>query len=95
MVETIEVPPVSFEAFKLIATGTFWFEARGNRVVFRNGFRLFGDDGEDPPEETLVVAQQIGGNYGTVVDASDVAQLIADLLNQNLSPLKVAEAQRK
>jgi hypothetical protein len=68
-----------------MANGTFHFEAKGDRVVYLNNFFLSGDEQDCAPEETLLTAQTVKGNYGTVIEAHNVAQTIADFLNENLS----------
>lgn len=58
------------------------FEAHGNRVVFKNVWFLFAEDPtSEVPEEVLLVAQSIGGNYGLMMSGADVATYIAHLLN--------------
>lgn len=94
MTETVELPEVPLESLEALATGIFWFEAKGNRIFFKNGFRLFGDDGEDAPEEVLLTVQSIGGNYGTVVEAAELARFLTNTLNRRLSPRKFLEASR-
>ena len=58
------------------------FEARGNRVVFKNRWYLFAEDPvSEAPEEILLVAESIGGNYGPMMSGAAVAQHIVSLLN--------------
>ena len=57
------------------------FEARGNRVLFNNPFFLFGDDREPPPMELLLTVTAVGGNYGEVLNAEEVARYVAEVLN--------------
>ncbi len=59
------------------------FYGVGNKVCYKSRYFLFGGDpGSAAPEQTLLVARTVEGNYGVVISAQDVADLVAKILNE-------------
>ncbi|TSC68508.1 MAG: hypothetical protein G01um101456_621 [Parcubacteria group bacterium Gr01-1014_56] len=59
------------------------FYSKDNRVYYKSRYFLSADrPGSDTPEELLLNAQEVSGSYGELLSASDVATLIADVLNE-------------
>ncbi len=64
------------------------FYAKGSGVYYRSAYFLSGKEPvNDAPEELLLRAYDVRGNYGEILSATRVAELIADMLNEKRSEL--------